>query len=570
MMRSSLMSALVLATVLGTGAARGQCTLATPYLSNNGLGGVMFDLVNQSANPITLSSFDVDIDAGTFTIEVWAVTGGGTMVGKNNTPGLWTQVGNYAGVVGIGVNSNTPLPALTGTVTIPSGGTQGIYIVAATGSPFNYRTGLGTLGSVVASDCYFQLLSGYGIGYNFPAGFNSPRDFVGRVHYICPPVPSDWQVNQAPQASLDVNNVQALPCLKASTVQSVVTCAPITPATGTVRLSTNLLGMPWDIALSGAALVGASAGGITLPDGQIINLDITGPLLFLNGFLANTIPSGLPGASTFNLTFGYSLGVQTDVSMQGVLVDPSMASGIRLTQGAELHVNVVPPPTTFAGPTADNATVALNVTAAPTCWFPGGIPFFGTFYTTVHIVSNGRIMFGAAGDTDSSATVAEALLDIPFVGVWRDFNPALAPGAITASIPGPNLFRVDFSVRDAGEAAGPVNTFGIQIDVANGNVTIDGLTGVAANPQAVFSATLDSSFFGISKGNTGATNSGVATLFAAGGSGFPANASDMWYDFYTAVAGGAGRPASLAPGTLSSVTFAPDATYPTNYQWGGL
>lgn len=572
-MRSSIGVRSTAAFVILCCSLAGQCNLTSTVNTSTSGVSLMFDVVNLTQNVVRVTSLDMFVSTAVSDLQIWAVTCGGTMVGKHATPGAWTQVANFQNITGLGSGTMTVLPAFPVPLDLLPG-TTGIYIFRTSGSPHYQSSPAVTLGQVIASDANLQIQAGYGLSANFVtvATPTTYRAWPGRFNYDCvspgPPPASEFQTNQ-PGATLLVNNAAGGSCAATVVTQSVYACTPPVPATGTIALSSNNLGMPWELVMSNANLVGASGGGVTLPDGEVINLNFGSTLTFLNNFFGSTLPGGFPGQAVSGISFGYGISTQFDASFQAGVLNPASITGLDLSQATELHVNLLAVPATFAGPTADNATVALNVTTQPTCWFPGGIPFYGTLYNTVHITSNGRIMFGAAGDTDTTATVAEGLTDIPFVGLWRDFNPALGPGTITASNPGPGILRVDYAVRDAGEAAGPVSTFGIQIDTGTGYVTIDGLNTVAANPQTVYSATIDAAFLGITNGSAGSTNPGASTLFAPTGTGFPANATDMWYDFYSPVNPGPGLPASLVPGTLTSIIFAPDATYPTNYMWTG-
>jgi hypothetical protein len=194
------------------------------------------------------------------------------------------------------------------------------------------------------------------------------------------------------------------------------------------------------------------------------------------------------------------------------------------------------------------------VSASPLCWSPGGITFYGTTYSTLDVASNGRILFGGQ-DNDFSATVAEALGDNPFVGVWCDLSPNIA-GTVTLSNPAPGIVRVDWAnVPYFGQAAS-TNSFGVEFNSFTDDVLIDGLAGVVANPGG------GGTFLGMSPGNTGpATDPGNAP-FAAGAAGAAANATDMLYDF------GTGIPLTLATPGLSSIQYTPDGG--GNYIWFGF
>jgi hypothetical protein len=145
----------------------------------------------------------------------------------------------------------------------------------------------------------------------------------------------------------------------------------------------------------------------------------------------------------------------------------------------------------------------------------------------MHVISNGRIMFGSTGDTDYSPTVAEALADDPFAGLWIDVSPNVG-GAITVSTPAVDTVRVDYvNVPFYGNST-LTNTFGIEINATTGIIQIDGIAGVQSFPVTV--GTNPEGFLGVSRGNTGATNAG-ATAWIGGFNAGPANGTDMVYNF---------------------------------------
>jgi hypothetical protein len=154
-----------------------QCmtsTLMTPFNSNNGLDGNMFDVVAM-AN-IEIQGFDINID-GTCTVEIWYRPG--THVGFEMSSAGWTQAAVVPGVVSQGANVPTPVPT-TVSIQIPQGQTYGLYLTCAPGS-FNYTNGT-MLGAVLAQNSHMQVLQGSGRTYPFGSGF-APRNFNGIIHY---------------------------------------------------------------------------------------------------------------------------------------------------------------------------------------------------------------------------------------------------------------------------------------------------------------------------------------------------------------------------------------------------
>ena len=578
MKRSSALLSFVCALSLMSPASA-QCSLATIFTGTSAFPGNMFDVTNLSGTTVRITSLDLHLAVGTWAVEVWALTGGGSVNATNAVnQSLWTLVGSFPGTTSLGISVATPLPTLCSALDIPAGSVQalGVFVASGSGNGIRYTGTATAVGTPYASDGTLQISEGFGMPY-FAATPLSPRRMDVRLNYICPGPPgpppgTDYQTNQN-QSRLTINNLVGNACGPAIANQTAYSCTPVVPATGTIAVTSTQIGLPWDFVMSPLPLVPASAGGLPLPDGQIVNLNLGGPLSFLNGFLGAVWPGvGLPGVNSTTLAVGYSLAATTDMSVQTVFIDPSTASGIRLSQGTELHVALSAPLATFSpAPLADNATVAFNFTAAPYCW--PSIPFFGVMQTTMHLLSNGRVMFGAAGTTTAAPTQALFASNNGSAGLWTDWNPALPGGSAVATNVGGGIIRVDFAGAFAGETLGPVASFGIQFDINTGEIRLDGLTGVPANPQGtaggLFSATADSMIMGLSRGGGVATNGG-ATLFTNVGSGLAPNPTQMWFDWYAGVAAGAGRCPSLTAGTLNGISFIPSVLQAPNYDWSGF
>lgn len=381
--------------------------------------------------------------------------------------------------------------------------------------------------------------------------------------------PIDYQVNSS-GASLTMGTASTNGCIAPIYNQSSYTCPTGSlNATGNIGFSSTALGFPWDVVISPANLIAASAGAVVIPAG-IINLDLSQPFGFVNGFFGSNLPNfTFPGVTSASINWAYSINTNVNSTMQAMAINPTSPVGASLSQAIEYHsTNYVNGAPTVAGPTADNAGVTINLTAPEVCW--PTVTMYGTSYTQMQVISNGRVMFQAAVNTDYSPTIAEAQGTTigPFVGFWTDLNPLVSAGTITASQPAPGLIRVDYvNCGYAGEAT-TANTFGIQFDTTTGIVQLDGLAGIVANPQNVFSALYDSQYLGMSRG-AGATDGGITT-FAAGGAGTAVSPTSMWYDWYGALVGGQGRVNSLVPGTLNAIVFTPSTTVVGNYDWAGF
>jgi hypothetical protein len=121
--------------------------------------------------------------------------------------------------------------------------------------------------------------------------------------------------------------------------------------------------------------------------------------------------------------------------------------------------------------------------------------------------------------------------------------------------------RIDYvGVRYYGEAMAGV-TFGIQFNASTNTVTLDGLTGIAANP------TLSNAPLGLSCGSAGpASNSGPTNFLPAGGGCIDPTA--MLYDFVGSNAPAPFLVPSLVPGTLNTIIFTPQPG--GGYCWSGM
>ena len=171
--------ALVAALVLLVSApAYGQFCVTTTFANNNGQAGNMFDIV--ATNPVLINDFDCNIDSGNWTVQVYAVTGGGSWNPVSTNSSAWTLLGS-ASVSSAGVGNATNLGLSLGHL-IPAGATQGFYLTVTTGTGFNYTNAPTPVGTVAASDSNIEILVGAGKAINFGSTY-TPRTWNGTVCY---------------------------------------------------------------------------------------------------------------------------------------------------------------------------------------------------------------------------------------------------------------------------------------------------------------------------------------------------------------------------------------------------
>ena len=181
LVRESSMRIPTLITALALGAtAMAQSPLTTTFTSNNGQAGNMFDLVATNAAGVTIDFFDVNLDAGSWDLEVYKLTVPGPYLPSVSTPADWTLVGSTTGLVSNGPNVPTLLP-ISVCEFIPNGATQSFYVTVTNGTAINYTNGT-TTGTLFASNGDLECYEGAGVAYPFASNFN-PRVFNGNIYY---------------------------------------------------------------------------------------------------------------------------------------------------------------------------------------------------------------------------------------------------------------------------------------------------------------------------------------------------------------------------------------------------
>jgi hypothetical protein len=229
-------------------------------------------------------------------------------------------------------------------------------------------------------------------------------------------------------------------------------------------------------------------------------------------------------------------------------IDPPALLGISLSHAIDMSGGASAP---INGPGGDDTFLTVNLaTVAPLCG-PGSLTFYNQNFSQIQVISNARVQFGTA-DTDFSPTVAEALLDSPFVGHWCDLSPNLG-GRIQTSYAAPILTVAYQNVPYFGNA-GITNNFQIIFDASNGQVQISNIPGMQLFPPTA--GTVTDAFLGMSPGTLGATDPGPFPY--ALGFQFGPGGLNMIYQF--------GQSGTLAAG-INTLLFIPAGS---NYDVMGL
>ncbi|MGV3766657.1 MAG: T9SS type A sorting domain-containing protein [Chitinophagaceae bacterium] len=158
-----------------------QCTnssAATPYNSNNGSRGAMFN-ITAGAEDVTITSFDVNLYGGT-TAKYEIYYKSGTYVGAETNAAAWTLAGavNSLYVAANGVATPLPIPL---SIVIPANTTYGFYITNTASGGLNY-TSSATGNVTLATNSDLTLTGGVGKSYPFGSTY-SYRLINCTVHY---------------------------------------------------------------------------------------------------------------------------------------------------------------------------------------------------------------------------------------------------------------------------------------------------------------------------------------------------------------------------------------------------
>jgi len=176
-------------------------SLTTLFASNNGQSCTYFDVCNNSfLNPIFITGFDVNLDAGSWNMEV-GLSNTGTHVGNIITAN-YSVVGT-ATVTGAGLNLPTSVPI--GGITIGPSACVGLYMCVTNGTGQNYTNGPAAGVTVwnggncnngaTVSNADISIFASQGSAYPNTGGGFCPRIFNGTVYYTT-------NVNCVPPGSL--------------------------------------------------------------------------------------------------------------------------------------------------------------------------------------------------------------------------------------------------------------------------------------------------------------------------------------------------------------------------------
>ena len=482
-------------------------SLTTTFNHNNGQSGNAFNVV--ATTGLTVTGMDLNLDPGTWDVEVHVVSGGGPMM-----PGVtWTTVSS-ATVISNAVTTTapgipTPFPNPLSIPLLP-GQSTGIRVVVTNGTAMNYVNA--TVGQTVAA-ANADMTIEVGVGLAWPSALEFPaRVWSGTLYYGPTGGPQPYQVNQA-NASMDFDGDMGTSLMPSRLTKCFDTYIDW-------HLDSALAGAFYEVAITAAPVVpGFHPGGAFTPGGQAVNLDLTDPTFaFYNG---DTAPSFVPLNGPVTRTFAIPNAWIT-YGTQMVVEDPSHVDKYSLSQPCEVTIegNQI-----ITGPGNEDGAITIDLTLFNGCT-TNQVTFCGSSYNAFFVNANGRVTF-TTPLTDFTASAAEASVGPPGVGFWTDLSPQVG-GATIETLNTQLGITVTYSNVPYYQESGSANTFSIRFDPWGG-VHMD-VAGIAANPLLGGASGGDAQWFGMSCGQ-GAVDLGP-TAFAPGATGSnQPNPTAMFYSF---------------------------------------
>ena len=352
----------------------------------------------------------------------------------------------------------------------------------------------------------------------------------------------------SPEASLTVDGVLVADpvCGPGAVIDATLAGSPYC---GTMVLSTNqsggIKGGQYEIALQAGPLV----SGVDTGNGELANIDLAQPIVWMNGGAAGAdffaMPgTQFPGSQGGSMTVEFCIGCPISFTMQAVVLDdaPAPPNDYFLSQATQINVALDPTCTDLSATASDDGSQMYTPTAP--------ITFYGTSYSDIFVATNGRVEF-VGPDGDFTPTVGEGLTDNPFVGPWTDLrHPLGGGGCLYVCDDGAGNVSVRWeSLQHWND--GSVRMSATVSFAATGEITIDGMENVGGFGEEMF--------LGITQGNLGATDPGMVDYTL--GAGTTANATDMIYRY-------TGTASELAAPGIGSITFTPNALM--NYDWSAF
>ncbi len=304
--------------------------------------GVMFDVTMLKS--VTLSSFDMRCNVGTFNVEIYYKTG--TLVGSENNPAAWTLIttipSSSSGSVG---NRNFPLST---PLNLYGGQTYSFYVTGTIPGGGEVIYSIGTaVGNIAASNADLQIKEGVAKDYPFTTTF-SPRVANVSLNYSKPSCSSSPRAT----AVLTVNPNPATPAGTASVCIG-----------STTTLSSATTGGTWTSG-SANATVGSATGivtGVTAGSANITYTLPTGCFSFVT-VTVNSNPAAIGG--TFAVCAG-STTLLTDATSGGTWSSSNTSQATIGTSGTVTGVAAGNPFITYTLPTGCIATQQITVNPLP-------------------------------------------------------------------------------------------------------------------------------------------------------------------------------------------------------------
>ena len=228
-----------------------------------------------------------------------------------------------------------------------------------------------------------------------------------------------------------------------------------------MNLTAGPAGQVFEIAVTLVPSVSLSAGGVLVPNGDVVNLDlVTFP--GLSFVLGGTMPSFQPFLGPFSLVFPAPSLTGFFASTQVLLTDPTSVPPVAFSQATDLVIRAAAVDLSTMGDDDFREVVLAGICSAD-------VSFYGTAYDRIFVNSNGDVSF-TSGHVDFTPTIGEWQSQMPRIGVHGDLRPPDG-GSITAAAAG-GVLTVSYDQVPEFGATGLVMTHRIDFDTITGAARI--------------------------------------------------------------------------------------------------
>jgi len=314
--------------------------LTTPFSSNNGQKGVMFDIL--ASKNIYISQIGTNLANNiSYNLEIYYKKG--TYVGFENDASAWTKIGSATNVASNGLNVETIIP-IDINLSIAAGERCAFYVTSVDiDKSIKYTDGT-SVGAELASNSDLAIYTGIGRDYPFGTIY-TPRSFNGVIHY-----------NLGPEHTVSVTAVTDTKAYDGTTASNRKPIVGALAAGDAINIEPI---QAFDNANVGSTHI-LSASGLTIKNAS--NVDVTSNYTIT--YVASPATGVILGAPSFtstpittvgyDQTYNYNVAATTEGSLATTITAPTLPAWLTLSAGVAKSIGNIPAGEQIRGVTGDN------------------------------------------------------------------------------------------------------------------------------------------------------------------------------------------------------------------------